>query len=317
MKRKLTTIIILLAASVCLAQTVCEPSGTYLYCQRETGDLYLDVYDPAPGSITEVDGIRKPTIIYIFGGGFKGGSRSPQYNSNWFKYLSEAGYSVVAIDYRLGLRDVTEMGINAKSADLLYNAIQIAVEDLFAATRFLLENADQLGINASSLVISGSSAGAITALQAEWEICNGSDIAGILPEDFNYSGVLAFSGAIYSRSGAIRYPKTPCPHFLCHGTEDKIVPYTQIALLKQRFAGSDAIAKVLAQNGFNYQIWRFAGNSHEIANSMVRNLPEEIHFLEDNVVKGTKRNIDATVDDGGIVVPVWASGDYKKIYEKR
>lgn len=316
MKRILFSIIAIFAASICPAQTVSEPSGTYLYCQRESGDLYLDVYDPAPGSVTEIDGIRKPTIIYVFGGGFKGGNRSPEYNSNWFKYLSDAGYSVVAIDYRLGLQGVTEMGINAKSADLLYNAIQVAVEDLFTATKFLIDNAGQLGINASSLVISGSSAGAITALQAEWEICNGTALADILPKDFNYSGVLAFSGAIYSRSGAIRYPKAPCPHFLCHGTEDKMVPYTQLALLRQRFAGSDAIAKVLAQNGFSCQIWRFAGNGHEISCSQVHNLPEEFRFLEYNVMKGIKRNIDATVEDGSIEVPAWASGDYKKIYEK-
>lgn len=316
MNRIISTIIAMLAASICLAQTSGEPSGTYLYCQRESGDLYLDVYDPAPGSVTEIDGIRKPTIIYMFGGGFKGGNRSSKYNFNWFQHLSDAGYSVVAIDYRLGLQGVTEMGINAKSADLLYNAIHLAVEDLFAATKFLLENADQLGINASSLVVSGSSAGAMAALQAEWEICNGSAGTDILPDGFNYSGVIAFSGAIYSRSGAIRYARTPCPHFLCHGTEDKTVPYTQIALLKQRLAGSDAIAKIFAQNGYDCQIWRFDGNRHEIANTQVRNLPEELQFLELNVTKGIRRNIDATVVDEGIDIPAWALGDFRQIYEK-
>ncbi len=316
MKHIISTTIAILAASVCLAQTSGEPSGTYLYCQRESGDLYLDVYDPAPGSTTEIDGVRKPTVIYVFGGGFKEGNRSSSYNSNWFQYLADEGYSVVAIDYRLGLQGVTEMGINAKSANLLYDAIQLAVEDLFTATKFIVENAEMLGINVSSIVVSGSSAGAITALQAEWEICNGHEIAGILPEGFNYSGVISFAGAIFSREGSIKYPKEPCPHLLFHGTADKMVPYGQIAFLKQRFAGSDALAKIFAQNGCNYQIWRHEGNFHEISITQTHHLAEEILFLENNVMKGIKRNIDATVSDESVIVPAWASSDYTKIYEK-
>lgn len=315
MRRILLTIFAAVISLSCLAQGNSEPSGTYLYCQREDGDLYLDIYDPAPGSITEIDGVRKPTVIYVFGGGFKEGNRTPEWNSNFFKTLSEAGYSVAVIDYRLGLKGVKEMGTNLKSANMLYDAIQLAVEDLFAATNFLLENGDELNLNTSSIVISGSSAGAITALQAEWEICNGHDIAKVLPEGFNYSGVISFSGAIFSREGAIKYAKAPCPHFMCHGTADKMVNYGQMSFMKQRFAGTDIISKTFSKNGYNHQVWRFEGNGHEISITQVHMFPEEQRFLEANVMKGIKRNIDATVIDESVEVPDWAKGDYKDIYK--
>lgn len=297
-----------------------EPTGTYLFCKRDTCDLFLDIYEPAPGSETHItsDGksLRKPTVIYVFGGGFKEGSRNSAYQKPYFKMLCDAGYGVAAIDYRLGLKNFDQPGVNIQSANALYDAIQIAVEDLFEATAFILDNESQIGINTSSIVVCGSSAGAITALQAEWEICNGHPIASRLPEGFNYSGIMSFSGAIFSREGALRYPVEPCPHFMCHGTADKIVVYNQIAFMKMRFAGTDPITKVFAQNGFCYQTWRFEGNMHEISASLIRNFPEEIRFLEENVIKGVRRNIDATVKDPSIDIPSWARTDYKDLYRK-
>ena len=320
MKRTLTAALAAFLSLTCLAQTeLPEPSGTYLYCKRDTCDLYLDFYEPSAGSETHIisgaDTLRKPTILFVFGGGFKEGSRQEPYQKRWFKMLCDEGYGVVAIDYRLGLKDVRSSGVNMQFANDLYNAIQIAVEDLFDATAFLIDNKDQLGIDQERIVVSGASAGAITALQAEWEICNGHLIASGLPQGFHYAGVMAFSGSVYSREGAIKYASEPCPHFLCHGTDDKMVPYGQIALLKMRFGGTDIIAKTFAQNGYNYQVWRFKGNTHEIAASMMRNFPEELRFLEENVVKGRKRIIDATISDPGIKVPSWAGADYKDLYK--
>ena len=43
------------------------------------------------------------------------------------------------------------------------------------------DNADQLGFDANNIVISGSSAGAITVMQAEYELCNKTKWAAGLP----------------------------------------------------------------------------------------------------------------------------------------
>ena len=69
--RKILTSIILFASSVFFAsaaETTIEPSATYLYQKRDTCDLFLDVYDPAPGSIKTFNGKEKPSIVFIFGG---------------------------------------------------------------------------------------------------------------------------------------------------------------------------------------------------------------------------------------------------------
>lgn len=44
-----------------------SPDGTYMFAQRDTCDLYLDVYDPAPESVTTLDGKTKPTVLFMFG----------------------------------------------------------------------------------------------------------------------------------------------------------------------------------------------------------------------------------------------------------
>ena len=69
-----------------------EPSGTIMYAQRDTCNLFMDVYNPAPGSVTSIEGVSKPTIIFVFGGGFIGGERDNKAYLPWFKMLSDNGY---------------------------------------------------------------------------------------------------------------------------------------------------------------------------------------------------------------------------------
>lgn len=142
-----------------------SPDGTYMFVQRDTCDLYMDVYDPAPGSQTSIDGKKKPSIIFMFGGGFIGGTRDNPSYGKWFRQMTEAGYRIISIDYRLGLKGSDKVGIAQVNA--IDKAIHMAVEDLFSATNFILENAGQLGVEPDNIVISGSSAGAISVMQAE------------------------------------------------------------------------------------------------------------------------------------------------------
>lgn len=312
-------IIIAAAAVVCCislsAKNPIDPTATYLFAQRDTCELYLDVYEPAEGSVTKVDGKPKPTILFIFGGGFKEGERDGGLQKIWFRMIADRGYRIVAIDYRLGLKDAGNPGVNLQFTKLLKSAIDMAVEDLFSATRFIIDNSSEIGIDPGNIVICGSSAGAITALQAEWEICNGGELTKILPKNFNYKGVMSFSGAVFSTDGAIRYGRTPCPMLLMHGTDDSMVPYKQIKFLKLRFAGTDIITDVCASNGYNYNTWRFDGNGHEISIALARCIQEEERFLEENVMMGLKRNLDCTISDPAVEIPSWAKNDYKSLYK--
>ena len=271
------------------------PDGTYMYVQRDTCDLFMDVYTPARGSVTTFEGRNKPTVIFMFGGGFIQGTRDDESYHKWFKQLTDNGYRVISIDYRLGLKGSTKVGV--AQVNVLDAAIHMAVEDLFSATNFIIDNADQLGVDPSALVISGSSAGAISVMQAEYEIANKTAWASVLPQGFNYAGVMSFSGAILSREGKVDFESETCPVLMLHGTSDELVPYKQIAVLHLGFFGGGKLVERFKKYGFNYNMYHFVDYGHEIAGSMDTTLELQLKFLETNVMLGKKRLVEAWIDD--------------------
>lgn len=272
-----------------------SPDGTYMFAERDTCKLYMDIYEPAKGTTKFVTGREKPTVIFMFGGGFVGGRRNDESYMPMFNAMSREGLRIVSIDYRLGLKGQKNVGLG--SVDAIDNAIHIAVEDLFSATNFIIDNAKELGIDPENIVIMGSSAGAISVLQAEYELCNDSSWAQVLPEDFNYKGVISLAGAILSRNGGLKYARTPCPMVLFHGTADKVVNYKQTKFFKIGWYGSNTIASVCRKMGYNHCIYRFEGARHEIADAGLENIPAIMEFLEVNVSDSIPRCIDATVTD--------------------
>lgn len=312
--RKIAATTAVLAALFCAgavtsrAQDLLKPDETFMFAEKDSLQLFMDVYYPADGSEMTVDGVNKPTILYVFGGGFKAGRRDTPTAKRWFRLLTDEGFTVAAIDYRLGLKGKEGMG----SIRDVYDAVQIAVEDLFSATKYILDNAVEVDIDPSSIVIAGSSAGAITVLQAEWELCNRTGSSVMLPIDFRYAGVMSFAGAIYSRKGTVHYTREPSPTLLFHGTADRIVTYRQIRFFNLAFQGSNVLARVLKGNGFNCCIYRYQDNSHEIAAAMYKTFPEQLAWLEHNVIGKEKRIIDATVKDPSI--EVFQVNDLKTLY---
>ena len=291
---------LLLAGFAASAQnSLLSPDGTYVYEKRDTCDLFMDVYDPADGSEETFMGHRKPTIIFMFGGGFVGGQRDNQSYNPWFRQLTENGYRVISIDYRLGLKGASKMGI--AQVNLLDKAIHMAVEDLFSATNFIIENAEQLGVDPANLVISGSSAGAISVMQAEYERANRTSWAQVLPADFKYAGVMSFAGAILSREGKVDYKTEPCPTLMLHGTADKVVPYKQIKLFKLGFFGGGKLIERFQKFGYNYNMYHFLDNGHEVAGAMDRTVDLQIGFIENNILQNQDRLIEATISDPDIV----------------
>lgn len=75
--------------------------------------------------------------------------------------------------------------------------ISMAVEDLYDATAFIVDKADEWGIDSSQIVACGSSAGAITVLHGEYALCNASPLVQHLPVGFRYAGIVSFAGAIF------------------------------------------------------------------------------------------------------------------------
>lgn len=271
------------------------PDGTFMYAKRDTCDLFMDVYDPAEGSIREAYGIEKPTVIFMFGGGFIHGTRDDADYHKWFRMMTENGYRVISIDYRLGLKGSDKVGV--AQVNVLDKAIHMAVEDLFSATNFILDNAEQFGVNPSNIVISGSSAGAISVMQAEYEIANATQWASVLPAGFNYAGVMSFSGAILSREGKVDFKKSPCPTLMLHGTSDELVPYDQIKVFNLGFFGGGKLVERFKKYGLNYNMYHFTDYGHEIAGSMDTTLDLQLKFLETNVMQKKMRIVEAWISD--------------------
>ena len=299
MKRIIFSILTLITAAGFVAEAaepIIMPDGTYIFEKRDTCDLFLDVYNPAKSSKTVINGKEKPTIVFLFGGGFIQGTRDDESYLPWFKAMTEDGYRIISIDYRLGLKGSDKVGVAQVGA--LDKAIHMGVEDLYSATNFLNDNAAELGINPSNIVIAGSSAGAIIAMQAEYEICNGTSWTSVLPEGFRYAGVMSFSGAILSREGKVDYRlHSPAPTLMLHGTADELVPYKQIAILHLGFFGGGKLVERFQKFGYNFNMYHFIGYGHEIAASMPTTMDLQKRFLETNVMKGKKRIVEAWISD--------------------
>ena len=286
---------LIIAASAAAQSGTITPDGTYMYEKRDTCELFMDVYNPAKGSETTYMGIRKPAVIFMFGGGFIHGTRDDGSYHSWFRMMTENGYKVISIDYRLGLKGSTKVGV--AQVNVLDKAIHMAVEDLFSATNFIIENAEQLDVDPYNIVISGSSAGAISVMQAEYEIANRTSWASVLPEGFNYAGVMSFSGAILSRKGKVDYATAPCPTLMLHGTSDKLVPYKQIKFFNLGFFGGGKLVERFKKFGYSYNMFHFIDYGHEIAGSMYSTLDIQKKFLECNVMQKKMRIIEAWISD--------------------
>lgn len=283
---------------------------TYRYASRDTCDLYLDIHRPSQAS-------DKPAILYVFGGGFIMGARNDAYMSGWFRRLTENGYPVVAIDYRLGMKGQTvEKGLRgaAKAAGAFARSQQMGVEDVFSAIAYLARH-PELGIDTRRLVIAGSSAGAIIALAATLATANGT--APEVPEDFRFMGLMSFAGAIISIHGAPVFRQVPCPMLLLHGTKDKAVAYHHYGAFGMGMWGSSYFASRFKKKGWPYSIWRFEDKGHDVAAYMDHVWPIEQAFLEQNVLQGLPCRVDTLVNDPSLPVwEEWGNASFDGFYKK-
>ncbi len=288
-----------------LGAGLAEAQETYRFAQKDTSTLYMDIFRSAPGSVTTFQGQEKPTILWVFGGGFLMGERTNDWYRPWFRLLNEQGYTVVTIDYRLGMKNypMKKGLIGAYLAiDQFMLSQQMGIEDVCSAVSYLAENRASLGIDTDNMVIAGASAGAIISLATEYAIVSGR--AEGLPEGFNFKGVMSFAGAIISKSGAPHFKEKPCPILLLHGTADKAVKYNNVSLFGKGLWGSSWLARDWNRKGYdNYWIYRFKGVSHNVALYMEEMWELERQFLEQNVMLGKTRKVDAKVDDPGL--PTW------------
>lgn len=167
--RKAVSSLSVLLFTVTLLSGQAVRKETYLYAVKDTDSLYLDRY-------RAVNAAGSPCVIFMFGGGFFTGSRDGKGYIPYFEFLAENGYTVVSIDYRLGFKSLAERGATTQERSggkirqakafmaLFLDVVNMAVEDLFDATAFVLDHAGDWGVDPGRIIANGSSAGAISVL---------------------------------------------------------------------------------------------------------------------------------------------------------
>lgn len=299
MTKKTLTLLLLIFSIVNL---FAQKKETYLYAEKDTSKLYLDVYVP------QVQNEQKACLFYVFGGGFVGGKRDDDKQVGKIKkHYTDKGYVVIAIDYRLGMRGQSNYSA-LLAVKKFQAAIYMASEDLISALDFTLKNlldTKEYKINPKNIFVLGSSAGAVTALQTDYAMCNGYLNSSILPADFHLAGVISYAGAIFSTHGKPKYKNhAPAPTLLCHGTGDHLVNYKKTQLANLGFFGSDVIAKQFKKNGYSYHIRRYSGLGHQVAAFCYNEFDLIDRFISEQVLSDTLIQIDETYYNAGIE-PQW------------
>jgi acetyl esterase len=103
------------------------------------GPIPVRVYHPAPGETL-------PAMVYFHGGGWVIGNLD-SHDRECRTLANQARCAIVAVDYRLAPE----------------HKFPAAVDDAYAATKFVAENATELGIDASQIAVGGDSAGGTLA----------------------------------------------------------------------------------------------------------------------------------------------------------
>lgn len=137
-----TRIIITAALGAIPAGGACAQGETFTFAEVGGQPLRLDFYEPLAGEGPA------PLIIWIHGGGWRGGTRAGTGPTLGFR---EHGYAVASVDYRL-----TGQAGQWGSEPVVWPA---QAHDVKAAVRWLRDNAEPLGVDPCAFIAWGSSAG--------------------------------------------------------------------------------------------------------------------------------------------------------------
>lgn len=245
--------------------------------------LKIDIYTP-----NGVSGAT-PAVMYIHGGGFKGGSKNGVADDS--EMLARHGIAVVAVDYRLSG--------TAKFPAQIY--------DVNSATRYIKAHASEYNIDPNKIFSLGESAGGVLASLLG---VTGTSLEGTVGGNTGYNsdviGVINISGSyvasiVDTMSGGIKnsisnvvdcspVPSTACesdyeelspesyissndaPFIILHGDKDGSVPTIQAETLQDKLQASGVPAEL-----------HVAPDLAHVGGLLSRYLNEVISFINSNI----------------------------------
>lgn len=289
-----------------------QTKTTYPFVERDS-TLYLDVHQPV------VKRADKAAVLSVFGGGFIVGKRDDNYQTGLADSLVNRGFTVINIDYRLGLKDSVMVAENKRLLDLdnLFEyCIDIATEDCAAAVKWVVGHAEELDIDPTNIILTGNSAGAITVLQLDYCRANGLPQASALPEGWKPAAVIPYAGGIMCLRRDLRYDTDPAPTLLLHGTKDKIVNYRRFGVpFSPKLFGSKIIDRQMKRQDIPHWFIRFEGIGHEVAAWFPGSVDLFCCFV-DQALSGRISNLDASMDDSQLQPTEWTTMTLFELYKK-
>ena len=296
-----------------VSMAVGQAKTTYPFVERDS-TLYLDVHRPA---VARAD---KAAVLSVFGGGFIMGKRDDKYQSKLADSLTRRGFTVINIDYRLGLKDsvmVAKYHGMLVLDKLFQYCIDIATEDCAAAIKWVVEHADEIGIDPKKIALTGSSAGAITVLQLDFCRANALPLASALPEDWKPAAVIPYAGGVMCKAKNLKYETDPAPTLLMHGTKDKIVAYKEFGIpFHAKLFGSKTIDRRMKEMDIPHWFIRFEGIGHEVASWFPGSVDLFCAFV-DQCLSGRVSSLDATMTDEVLQPTEWTKKNLFDIYKKK
>lgn len=228
---------------------------------EEPMDLLIDVYEPVGAPV------GRPLMMFIHGGGFRGGSRKGGAGELFGEYFAARGFVAASIDYRLAKHHGTipvawtEL-VNRSIAEERKNpdqglAMYPAARDAKAALRWLVAEQDRFGINPEFVTVAGGSAGAFLAVMAgvsdEGDFVDELDVLSDPTlrstnrgETVDVDTVLDFWGGpghlemLALIDGGNRFDADDPALMIVHGTKDPTVSYTAAETLADYYETSGA-----------------------------------------------------------------------------
>ena len=292
------------------AQNTLPECRTYEFVKRDSA-LYLDVYKPL---IPRED---KAAVISLFGGGFFSGARNNREMKQVAQALTERGFTVISIDYRLGFQDKEMVASHSKLfklTELFQYCIDIATQDCAAAVAWTCANADMLDIDPSRIILTGSSAGAISVLQLDYCRANTLKDASELPAGWKPAAVVPYSGGIMCHKRDLKYETAPAPTMLMHGKKDKIVNYKSFGLpLSSKLFGSKKINKAMNRQDIPHWFISFEDVGHEVAIWLPGSVDLFCSFV-DMALAGRTTTLEADIIDSDLKPAKWAQMSMLQLY---
>lgn len=288
--------IFILFAFLALTSAKAQDFKTLTYFVNDSTKLELDLFLPKTKSKEKL-----PLLIHVHGGGFAIGDRTNGHHIA--KYASDKGFAVASISYTLYMK-----GKKFSCDGILtqkIKAFQIAANQLWQATLFFINNSEKYNIDTNKIFISGSSAGAETALHAAfWDRKTMALYPTMLPENFKYAGIISGSGAIMDIN--LIKQSNLIPALLFHGSCDRTVPYgtaahhycpTNSSGWLMLFGSYSIYNHILELKGSTH-LYTFCGGAHEYSDELFAKQPQEIVDFMNRVLRGEKEQEHTIIKTG-------------------